>query len=70
MAVLIGVLVAASFGSGDFLGGFASRRSRTLPILAIAQVVALLGALVVALAGGGQLTGAPSYSVPPLDYST
>ena len=56
MAVLIGVLVAASFGSGDFLGGFASRRSRTLPVLAIAQVVALLGALIVALTGGGHFS--------------
>ena len=57
MAALIGMLVAAAFGSGDFLGGLASRHSRTLPVLAIAQVVALLGALVVALLGGGDLSG-------------
>ena len=56
MAALIGVLVAASFGSGDFLGGLASRHSRTLPVLAIAQLVALLGALVVAILGGGHLS--------------
>ena len=56
MAALIGVLVAASFGSGDFLGGLASRQSRTLPVLAIAQLVALLGAVVVAVAGGGELS--------------
>jgi len=56
VAVLIGVLVAASFGSGDFLGGFASRRSSTLPVLAIAQVVALLGALIVAFTGGGHFS--------------
>lgn len=53
MAALIGMLVAASYGSGDFLGGLASRHSRTLPVLAIAQLVALVGALVVALLGGG-----------------
>jgi len=56
VAALIGMLVAASFGSGDFLGGLASRHSRTLPVLAIAQVVALLGALVIAFLGGGQLS--------------
>jgi hypothetical protein len=30
---LLGVLVAASFGSGDFLGGRASRRAPTLTVL-------------------------------------
>ncbi len=56
MAALIGVLVAASFGSGDFLGGLASRRARTLPVLGIAQVVALLGAFAIAFLGGGHLS--------------
>src|SRR5882757_1546722 len=47
MAVLLGVLVAASFGSGDFLGGRASRRAPTLTVLMVAQSAAVLGAIVV-----------------------
>jgi drug/metabolite transporter (DMT)-like permease len=56
VAALIGVFVAASFGSGDFLGGLASRQARTLSVLALAQLVALLGALLVALVGGGHFS--------------
>ncbi len=56
MAVLIGLLVAASFGSGDFLGGLASRRDNTLTVLAWAQLAALVGALIVAFVWGGPLT--------------
>jgi drug/metabolite transporter (DMT)-like permease len=55
VAALIGIVVAACFGSGDFLGGLASRRARTLLVLGLAQVAALAGALVVALIGGGHL---------------
>ena len=33
MAVILGVLVAASYGVGDFFGGLASRRS---PVAAVA----------------------------------
>src|SRR5262245_10693387 len=47
MAVLLGVLVAASFGSGDFLGGRASRLAPTLTVLFVAQVAAVAGAAVV-----------------------
>jgi uncharacterized membrane protein len=57
MAVLLGVFVAASFGSGDFLGGTASRRATTLPVLAIAQLAALVGAVVYAVVLGGAATG-------------
>jgi drug/metabolite transporter (DMT)-like permease len=53
VAVLIGVFVAASFGSGDFLGGLASRSARTVPVLALAQLTALVGAVIIALVGGG-----------------
>jgi drug/metabolite transporter (DMT)-like permease len=56
MAVLVGLLVAASFGSGDFLGGLASRRDNTLTVLAWAQLAALGGALIIALIWGGPLT--------------
>jgi drug/metabolite transporter (DMT)-like permease len=47
MAVLLGLLVAASFGSGDFLGGRASRRAPTLTVLMLAQATAVLGAIAV-----------------------
>jgi drug/metabolite transporter (DMT)-like permease len=53
MAVLLGVMVAASFGSGDFLGGRASRRAPTLTVLFVAQIAAVAGAaLVCALVRG------------------
>lgn len=57
MSLLLGLVVAASFGSGDFLGGLASKRTRTLVVLAMAQLCALVGALVVAGAFGGSPTG-------------
>jgi drug/metabolite transporter (DMT)-like permease len=47
MAVLLGVLVAASFGSGDFLGGRASRSAPTLTVLFVAQIAAVAGAALV-----------------------
>jgi drug/metabolite transporter (DMT)-like permease len=53
VAVLIGLLVAASFGTGDFLGGLASRRAPTLAVLATAQACAVVVAVVVALVAGG-----------------
>ncbi len=57
MAILVGLLVAAFFGSGDFLGGLASRQSNTVTVLALAQVSAAVGAVVVALVAGGPLRG-------------
>ncbi|HEY8217843.1 MAG TPA: DMT family transporter [Acidimicrobiia bacterium] len=57
MAVLLGVLVAASFGSGDFFGGLASRRAAVLNVLVVVQVCAVAGAVVYALALGGGPTG-------------
>ncbi len=56
MAIVVGLLVAASFGSGDFLGGLASRESNTLTVLGIAQVAAVIGAIVVAFVAGGPLS--------------
>jgi drug/metabolite transporter (DMT)-like permease len=57
MSLLLGLVVAASFGSGDFLGGLASTRARTLVVLVTAQLCALAGALVVAVLAGGHATG-------------
>jgi drug/metabolite transporter (DMT)-like permease len=55
MAVLLGVLVAASFGSGDFLGGQASKRSPTLTVLLVAQGTAVAGAVLVTFAVGARV---------------
>ena len=55
MAIFVGILVAAAFGSGDFLGGLASRQANTITVLALAQLTALAGAIVVALVAGGPL---------------
>jgi hypothetical protein len=38
MSLLLGLVVAASFGSGDFLGGLASTRARTLVVLVTVQL--------------------------------
>ena len=56
MSLVLGVVVAACFGTGDFLGGLASRRIATLVALGLAQVTALVGAVVVALVAGGEPT--------------
>jgi drug/metabolite transporter (DMT)-like permease len=53
MSILLGLVVAASFGSGDFLGGLASTRAKTVAVLVTVQVCALLGALIVATIAGG-----------------
>lgn len=44
MAVILGVLVAASYGVGDFFGGLASRRS---PVAAVAVLSHVLGLVLV-----------------------
>jgi drug/metabolite transporter (DMT)-like permease len=56
MAVLLGLVVAAAFGTGDFLGGAASRRTTTLHVLAVVQTCAVVGAVVYALTFGGEWT--------------
>lgn len=53
MAVVLGFLVAAAYGSGDFLGGRASRDAPTLGVLFLAQCTALVGAVVLAVVAGG-----------------
>ncbi|MFA5885229.1 MAG: EamA family transporter [Acidimicrobiia bacterium] len=57
MAVFLGVLVAMGYGSGDFLGGRASRDAPTLGVLFVAQCTALIGAVVVALVVSADVTG-------------
>ena len=50
MAILLGVLVAVSIGSGDFLSGIAARRMRTSVVVALSQFwgLALLGIFIAA----------------------
>jgi uncharacterized membrane protein len=55
LGVFLGIVVAAGFGSGDFLGGLASRRAATLAVLCVSQVAALIGATVIALGFGGHV---------------
>jgi uncharacterized membrane protein len=44
----LAVLSAALYGTGDFLGGLATRRSATLPAIAVAQLAGLVALLAVA----------------------
>jgi len=53
VAVILGVLVAAGFGTGDFLGGRASRDAPAVGVLFVAQVTALALALIAAVAVSG-----------------
>ena len=55
MAVFLGILVAISFGAGDFAGGRASMRSPTSAILLVSQVCAAAGALVLAFVVGARV---------------
>jgi drug/metabolite transporter (DMT)-like permease len=48
VAVLLGVIVALSFGSADFLGGRASKQANTVAVLFLGTLVAVGGALAVA----------------------
>jgi drug/metabolite transporter (DMT)-like permease len=56
MAVVVGVMVAMCFGSADFLGGRASRDHRTLDVLFLSQICAVVGALAVALVVGARVS--------------
>jgi drug/metabolite transporter (DMT)-like permease len=51
------LLGALSWGTGDFFGGLASRRTHVLTVLAISQAVGLVGVLVWALASGAAVPG-------------
>lgn len=57
MAVLLGLFTALAYGSGDFLGGSASRRASTVSVLLLAQACAFVGAVAYALLFGGEGAG-------------
>ena len=43
MAIFLSLLTAASFGTGDFLGGLAGKRMRVLQVVAVSHLVGLAG---------------------------
>ncbi|MDT8297960.1 MAG: EamA family transporter [Spirochaetaceae bacterium] len=51
LALICGLAAAASFGTGDFFGGFATKRSSVFSVIIIAQIIglALLAGLAVSL---------------------
>lgn len=46
---MLGILIAASFGSGDYVGGRASSASSTIAVVFVSQAFALVGAGVLAV---------------------
>jgi len=54
----LALLGAASWGTGDFLGGVAARRIHVLTVLVLSQAIGLGGAVVWLLASGDGLPGA------------
>ena len=51
--VLLGLLIAASFGSGDYVGGRASERFAATAVLVVAQACSVVGAVALVLATEG-----------------
>ena len=45
MVVFLGLAAAVLYGSGDFLGGMATRRVHVLAVLAVAETAAVIAAL-------------------------
>jgi drug/metabolite transporter (DMT)-like permease len=56
-AAVLALLGAASWGTGDFFGGLASRRAHVLTVLALSQAVGLVGVATWALASGSPIPG-------------
>jgi drug/metabolite transporter (DMT)-like permease len=59
-AVVLALCAAALWGAGDFLGGFASRRTAVLVVLFWSQLAGLLGLVVWVLSSGAALPGVGS----------
>jgi len=53
MVVLLGLAAALLYGSGDFLGGMASRRAHVLTVLTLVETAGVIAALAVAAASPG-----------------
>ena len=53
MVILLGLAAAVLYGTGDFLGGLASRRVQVLAVLALAETAGVMVALPAAAASSG-----------------
>jgi drug/metabolite transporter (DMT)-like permease len=53
MVVLLGLAAAVLYGSGDFLGGMASRRAHVLTVLTLVETAGVIVALAAAVMSGG-----------------
>jgi drug/metabolite transporter (DMT)-like permease len=53
MVILLGLAAAVLYGSGDFLGGMATRRAHVLTVLTLVETAGVIVALAVAAASGG-----------------
>lgn len=58
-AIIFGLMAAATFGAGDFCGGFATKRNNVYSVIIVSQLVggALLVGAALILAGGVASTG-------------
>jgi len=54
MVIFLGLTAAVLYGSGDFIGGMATRKLPVLPVLLLADTAGLIVALAVALASPGR----------------
>jgi len=56
MVILLGLAAAVLYGSGDFLGGMATRKAHVLAVLTVANTAAVILALAVAAMSPGHLS--------------
>ena len=61
MVILLGLAAAVLYGSGDFLGGMATRRAHVLAVLTVADTAAVI----VALAAAAMSPGRPAWPAWP-----
>ena len=53
MVILLGLAAAVLYGSGDFLGGMATRRAHVLAVLTVASTAAVIVAITAAAMSPG-----------------